>query len=104
MIKAGYNMADIKKQFDKSQNFIKDKYNLETFEKSSEKDKEIEDYYCGKVTYDKYSGSHKIVKALMSGNGKARIRPVLVPSFKVKTYLISRKKHLKRLRDFVTYQ
>ena len=104
MIKAGYKKADLKKQFAKSQNYIKDNYDLKTFEKSSEKDKDFEDNYCGKVTYDNFSGSHKIVKALLNGNGKARIKPVLVPSFKINTHLISRKKHLKRLRDFVNCQ
>jgi hypothetical protein len=37
----------------------------------------------------------------MRGNEKIRIKPVLVPSFKIKTYLISRRQHLKRLRNFI---
>ena len=105
MIKAGYNHSKIKFKFIKSREYIREKYDEVTFEKRCENPKELDGIFCGKVTFDQNSGSHKIVKALMMGDGKTlRLRPVVVPSSKIKTYLISRRKHLKKLRDFVNYQ
>ena len=104
MLKAGYNYGELKIKFMKSREYIKENYNEGTFVKINENSKEFEETFCGKVTFDKNSGSHKIVKALMMGDGKTKLKPILVPSSKIKTYLISRRKHLKKLRDFVTYQ
>ena len=101
LLKAGYKMADLKKQFEKSREHISSNYGENSFEKRLAIKEDIEDDFCGKITFDNYSGSHKIVKTLMSGTGKSKIKPVLVPSSKMKTYLISNRKHLKRLRDFL---
>ena len=101
MIKAGYKMSELKKMFEKGHDHIRKNYCQETFEKLEGGQDNLDENFCGKITFDKFSGSHKIVKTLMSGNGKSKIRPVLVPGFKIKTYLISRRQHLKRLRSFI---
>ena len=103
LIKAGYKMADLKKQFEKSREHIKINYTEDTIEKRNQKE-DFDDNFCGKIIFDQYSGSHKLLKTLLSGTEKCRIKPVLVPSFKIKTYLISRRKHLKRLRDFFNHE
>ena len=87
--------------FEKWHDHIRKNYCQETFEKLEGGQDNLDENFCGKITFDKFSGSHKIVKTLMSGNGKSKIRPVLVPGFKIKTYLISRRQHLKRLRSFI---
>ena len=100
---AGYSKAEIKKESNKSRDFIKRNYTQDFVRKINSEDKnENEAAYYGKLTFDNYSGSHKIIQALMKGAGKSRIKMILVPSLKIKTYIISRKKHLKRLRNFIT--
>ena len=100
----GYSVGEMKIKFTKSCEYIRENYNELTFNKRCEYSKEVDDTFCGKVTFDKHSGSHKVVKALMTGDGKMRLKPVVAPSSKIKTYLISRRKHLKKLRDFVKYE
>ena len=104
MIKVGYSVGEMKIKFTRSREYISDNYNELTFNKRCEYSKDFDDTFCGKVTFDKQSGSHKVVKALMMGDGKLRLKTVVVPSSKIKTYLISRRKHLKKLRDFVNFE
>ena len=101
MIKSGYKESELRKMFEKGRDYIRNNYCENTFEKVSEGQDDYDENFCGKITFDRLSGSHKIVKTLMRGNEKIRIKPVLVPSYKIKTYLISRRQHLKRLRKFI---
>ena len=82
MLKVGYNYGEMKIKLTKSREYIRENYNEGTFIKISENSKGFEETFCGKITFDKNSGIHKIVKALMMGDGKTRLKPVLVPILK----------------------
>ena len=97
---AGYSRFEIKSQMQKNKEYIANNYSSNYIKQVSVKENE-ETIFGGKITFDDYSGRHKILKCLLRGGGKSRIRPVVVPSLKIKTYLISRKQHLKRLRNFI---
>ena len=104
LVKTGYSKCVLRRQFDKARENIRNNYIEDTFEKKVNFEKNDDQYFCGKITFDQVSGRHKILKTLLSGGRNFRVRNVLVPSFKIKTYLISKRKHLKRLRDFINHK
>ena len=104
LLHAGYSKPDLRKQFEKSKQHIKINYDQDTFEKKVVTEENNYQNCCGKFTYDQLSGSHKILKTLLSGANHLRVRNILVPGFKIKTYLVSKRKHLKRLRNFINHK
>ena len=103
LIKAGYGKNYLRNQFNKATNHILNNYDGETFVKKMTGENFEDQLFCGKITFDKFSGSHKVVKTLLCGFKSLKFKPVLVPGYKTKTYLISRRKHLKRLREFINH-
>ena len=101
LLHAGYTKRDLRNQFEKSRQHIKVNYDQDTFEKKVVNEENEYQNCCGKFTYDQLSGSHKVLKTLLSGGSHLRVRNILVPSYKIKTYLVSKRKHLKRLRNFI---
>ena len=101
LLHAGYTKRDLRNHFEISRQHIKANYDQDSFEKKVETEEHEYQNCCGKFTYDQLSGSHEVLKTLLSGASHLRVRNILVPNFKIKTYLVSKRKHLKRLRNFI---
>ena len=101
MLKVGYSRSVLNKEFSKALNYIEIKYNSDTFEKEVDIG-DVEDlFYCGKITYDDPTGSHKIIKTLLQGRNILKLKNVIVPQRKMKNILVTRRKHLKKLRGYL---
>ena len=101
MLRAGYFQSKLHTEFNKALKYIQLNYNSETFVKEIDKN-DIDDlYYCGKITYDASSGNYRVIRNLLGGKNILKIRNVLVSRFKI-YHLITRKKHLKKLRKYIT--
>ena len=97
---AGFSSNEIKTQTKKCRDKIRKNYTNEYFMKRKPLESDQETCYS-KISFDNYSSSHNIVSELLKGVGKSKIKFVIVPSLKIKTYLISRRKHLRNLRNFI---
>ena len=101
LYKAGYCTKEIKILSKKNRKLIKENFTDDYFTKKLSNNKNIEESVYSKVTFDKLSSGQNIINQLVKGGGRSKIKTVIVPSLKIKTFLISRKRHLKTLRNFI---
>ena len=101
LYKAGYSTTEMKILSKKNRKLIKENFTDDYFTKKLSSNMNIEESVYSKVTFDKLSSGQNIINQLVKGGGRSKIKTVIVPSLKIKTFLISRKRHLKTLRNFI---